>query len=88
MPDGWKYAPIGGELATSMEPEEMLSEELFDTTLSLFEHSHTSWIGPGSFKDVERGGEDQQALEALRRRIGYRLAYAVCRAHRSDGNVA
>lgn len=89
MPDGWKYAPIGGELATSMEPEEMLSEELFDTTLSLFERSHTSWIGPGSFKDVERGGEDQQALDALMRRIGYRLRVTQSAARiGADGNVS
>ena len=88
MPDGWKYAPIGGELATAMEPEEMLSEELFDTTLSLFERSHTSWIGPGSFKDVERGGEDQPALDELMRHIGYRLRVTQADARiGADGSV-
>ncbi|HIU16129.1 MAG TPA: DUF4832 domain-containing protein [Candidatus Ventricola intestinavium] len=73
MPDGWKDAPVGGELATSMEPEEMLRGEQLATTLDLFERSHASWIGPGSFKDVERGGEDQPALDALMSRIGYRI---------------
>lgn len=73
MPDGWQYAPIGGELATSMKAEEMLSEALFATTLDLFERSHTSWVGPGSFKNVLRDGVDQDALDALMRRIGYRL---------------
>lgn len=73
MPDGWKIAPIGGELATSMTKEEMLSEELLPTTIDLFERSHTSWMGPGSFKRVERDGPYQSALDQLMRRIGYRL---------------
>ncbi len=72
MPDAWQTAPIGGELSTSMEDEELLGEP-FDETLALFLQSHTSWIGPGSFVGVERGGDLQAPLDTLLRAIGYRL---------------
>lgn len=72
MPLKWRTSPIGGELATSMEAEEYLGE-CFDKTLDLFRASHTSWIGPHSFVNVEVGGERQPELDALLRAVGYRL---------------
>lgn len=72
MPDAWKTQPIGGELATSMEAEEYLLDGL-EETISLFVRSHASWIAPGSFVDVERGGDMQAALDELMRKLGYRL---------------
>lgn len=75
MQAAWKNAPVGGELATSMEKEEMLSDA-FAQTLALFAASHTSWIGPGSFVEVERGGALQAALDELNRVLGYRLRIA------------
>lgn len=73
MRDAWKTAPIGGELATNEEPEDLLREELTQT-IALFESSHTSWIGPRSFAtEIERDGELQAALDSVNRRIGYRL---------------
>ncbi|MEG2701479.1 MAG: DUF4832 domain-containing protein [Clostridia bacterium] len=73
MPLGWIKAPIGGELASDVEMDELLGSEL-ETTLALFRASHTSWIGPHSFvRDVEWGGEWQPALNQLLCTIGYRL---------------
>ena len=72
MPDAWMISPIGGELTTSIKKTAHLRDAL-EQTLSLFERSHTSWIGPGSFVDIARGGRDQAALDRLMQRIGYRL---------------
>ena len=75
MQEAWRSAPIGGELATSMKKDEMLSDT-FAQTLELFKASHTSWIGPSSFVWVERGGALQAALDELNRSLGYRLRVA------------
>ncbi len=72
MPLGWQAAPIGGELASGMTLEELLGDGLAET-LRLFEASHTSWIGPHSFVDVEANGKWQPALDSLLKKIGYRL---------------
>ena len=72
MADAWRKAPIGGELATDMEHEELLGP-LLTQTLELFKLSHTSWIGPGSFSDVPRAGELQGAVDQVLNTIGYRL---------------
>ena len=72
MPNAWMTSPIGGELTTNMKKTAHLRDAL-EQSLSLFERSHTSWIGPGSFVDIARNGEDQAALDQLVRRIGYRL---------------
>ncbi len=77
MPNAWQAAPIGGELSTKMKQEALLGD-LLDQTLSLFEQSHTCWIGPGSFADVQRGGPYQEALDTLNRTIGYRLRVERC----------
>ena len=72
MPDAWMISPIGGELTNGIKKTAHLRAAL-EQTVSLFERSHASWIGPGSFVDIERGGEDQAALDQLMQRIGYRL---------------
>ncbi len=72
MADAWRTAPIGGELSTSIKDTTLLGNML-DDVLRLFERSHTSWIGPGSFVNIKRGGEYQKALDQLNRTIGYRL---------------
>ena len=85
MPDAWRSAPIGGELATDMEHEELLGP-LLTQTLELFKQSHTSWIGPGSFSDVPRAGELQGALNQVLNTIGYRLRVDSCTVEEvSDG---
>lgn len=88
MADAWRHAPIGGELTTSTEKTELLENGMLDDVLHLFELSHTSWIGPGSFVDVKRDGEHQKALDQLNRKIGYRLRVAACEVSQTnDGSV-
>ncbi len=77
MPAAWQTAPIGGELSTFMTHKALLRDNFTDT-LSLFEQSHASWIGPGSFADIPKDGSDQAALDTLSRRLGYRLRVAAC----------
>ena len=79
MPDAWRTAPIGGELATTEKREKLLGL-LFAQTLDLFTQSHTSWIGPGSFSEVPRDGETQEALDRLMNTVGYRLRVDRCTA--------
>lgn len=73
MADGWRVAPIGGELSTSMKADQLLGAKNLSRTLDLFARSHTSWIGPGSFVKVKRDGKLQDALDQLNALIGYRL---------------
>jgi hypothetical protein len=72
MPDAYKHAPIGGDLATSMPAEQRLAEQL-DSMLDLFTQSHSSWVGPYSFVDIPKDGALQASLDALNRVLGYRL---------------
>ncbi len=83
MPDAWRTAPIGGELSMEHEPVALLGSR-FEGTLSLFERSHTSWIGPHSFVDIQRGGKQQANLDAIMRRIGYRLRVEAMELDRSQ----
>jgi len=77
MPDAWRKSPIGGELATGMKHQALLGP-LLTQTIDLFKRSHTSWIGPGSFSDVPRGGDLQGALNQVLNTIGYRLRVDNC----------
>lgn len=88
MADAWKSAPIGGELTTGMEKTELLSGVRLNETLRLFALSHTTWIGPGSFVDVKRDGEYQQALDAVNKTIGYRLRIASCEVSQAEDGQA
>ncbi len=88
MADAWRQAPIGGELTTSAEETELLEDGMRNEVLRLFERSHTSWIGPGSFVNVKRGGEYQKALDQVNRTIGYRLRIAQSAVSQTaDGSV-
>lgn len=73
MPDGWRTAPIGGELSTRLGAEALLSNKNLGRTLSLFSRSHTSWFGPGSFVKIKKEGKLQGALDQVNRLVGYRL---------------
>ena len=86
MITAWQDAPIGGELATSMTREALLDKNLTQT-ISLFELSHTSWIGPGSFVDVDRDGPLQKGLDRVNRIIGYRLLVSNAQLAISDGKA-
>lgn len=72
MSNAWQTAPIGGEVATSLDEEDILIDDV-EQTLQLFADSHTSWIGPHGFADIEPDSEAQPALNTLLTRIGYRL---------------
>ena len=88
MADAWRFAPIGGELTTSASKTELLGGGRLEQTLRLFSLSHTTWIGPGSFVDVKRGGEYQEALDTVNKTIGYRLRVASCEVSQAeDGKV-
>ena len=83
MPIAWQTVPVGGELSTFIAHTALLRDD-FMQTLSLFEKSHTSWIGPGSFADIKRNGKDQAALDTLLKTIGYRLRVTRCEIAESD----
>jgi hypothetical protein len=85
MADAWRQSPIGGELTTSVSKTELLGGSRLHGLIRLFELSHTSWIGPGSFVDVTRGGEYQDALDKVNKTIGYRLRVAACDVSQSEG---
>ena len=87
MPTAWQQAPVGGELSTELSVDVLLGED-FDQTLLLFESSHASWIGPGSFVDVPRNGPLQNALDRLNRTIGYRLLVSSARLSIAEGRAS
>ncbi len=84
MPDAWQTAPIGGELSTRHEKTDFLEEDMLEQTIVLFVRSHTSWIGPGSFVDIQRDGEHQKALDQVNRVVGYRLRVSESQAELND----
>lgn len=65
----WDIAPVGGELTSSIEKEDLLGRWL-DDTMETVESTHMSFIGPacptGELKDSD-------AAQKLRERLGYRL---------------
>lgn len=88
MPDGWKHAPIGGELPFFATAEDLLGEN-FERTLKLFARSHASWIAPHSFADsVEPGGPYQAAYDELNRALGYRLRVSEAECSWENGRWA
>ncbi len=86
MPIAWQTVPVGGELSTFIAHTALLRDD-FQQTLSLFQQSHTSWIGPGSFADIMRNGKDQDALDTLLKAIGYRLRVTQCEIAESYGET-
>ncbi|NLG34854.1 MAG: DUF4832 domain-containing protein, partial [Lentisphaerae bacterium] len=88
MPDGWKVAPVGGELGSDTSAKRLLGRD-FEQTMSLFERSHASWIGPHSFvESVEKDGPLQAALDRLLRTVGYRLRVSNAQLRVEDGEAA
>ncbi len=67
MPDGWKRAPMGGELNSSVSMEQLLVTDL-EQTISLIRDSHTTFLGP-KFADDDY----QEGYDALLANMGYRL---------------
>ena len=77
MSEGWKTGPIGGELTTGVTSEDLLRGDE-ETLTALFRLSHTSWIGPNSFSEVDDEAL-QDTLDTLMAAIGYRLLVTECR---------
>ncbi len=74
MPDAWKTAPIGGEFNSDIPMPDMLTSGL-DTTLSLLEQSHTSFLGPYCPTGLteENGLGCEEGIDAARKKLGYRF---------------
>jgi len=72
MPDGWVYAPIGGEQDPT-KSDELIYGTDFAVTLDLLRKSHTSFIGPGGPYDVGLDSPLQDRLDDVLSTIGYRL---------------
>jgi hypothetical protein len=72
MADAWQTAPIGGEQAGNVTPNQMYGQNL-PQTIELLERSHTSFIGPDSPANLEAGGPLQPGIDSALARLGYRL---------------
>lgn len=70
-PDAWKTAPVGGELTTSISPLQLLRDSA-ELCVKLFRLSHTSWIGPHSFSEIDDPSYQEQ-LDRILENTGYRL---------------
>lgn len=66
MPDAWKYAPIGGELTSSMPMSDMLEANLADT-MGMLARSHATFLGP------KVAPADHPGYDRLLMCMGYRL---------------
>lgn len=67
MPEGWKTAPIGGELTSSILLDQLLTADL-DQTVELIKKSHMSFLGPKIADPAFRNG-----YETVQKALGYRL---------------
>ena len=83
MPEIWKTAPIGGELATSLTPEEHLTADP-GSLARLMRLSHASWIGPNSLSEIDDPSLNEAADEVLSS-LGYRLRVTECRVEKRGG---
>lgn len=72
MPDFWKYAPSGGEIAN---PPGMVcfEKDQINTTLKQIKDSHTSWLGPSCPAYDALGAELQDNYDLMLKTMGYRF---------------
>ena len=80
MPEIWKTAPIGGELATFRTPEEHLTADP-GALARLMRLSHASWIGPNSLSEIDDPSLDE-AVDEVISSLGYRLRVTECRVEK------
>lgn len=71
MPDGWKTAPVGGELTSSLSFRELLVNRL-PVTIDLLKRSHTTFIGPKSPAEMDCA-EFLEGSRKILKTIGYRF---------------
>lgn len=79
MPDFWRYAPSGGELATDQADGWYFSDEQFPVLLKLLKESHTTFLGPNVPKFEEHGGKTKENIEQFLSEMGYCLGVRRCR---------
>lgn len=82
MPNFWKYAPSGGELATDQEESRYFSDEQFPALLKLLRESHTTFLGPNAPKFQEHEGTTKKNIEQFLQEMGYCLGVRRCRIRR------
>lgn len=70
MPDGWKYAPIGGEMTHSIPARQIYLTDL-ETTLKQVEASHATFIGPGGYENPENDRQISIGQAMITGRLGY-----------------
>ena len=72
MPDYWKHAPSGGEIANPPGIT-CFEEDYIKTTLEQIRECHTSWLGPSCPAYYTVGSELQGSYNLMLRTMGYRL---------------
>ena len=72
MPDFWKHAPSGGEIANPPGIA-CFEENNINTTLEQIQACHTSWLGPSCPAYYPSGSEQQKNYDLLLKTMGYRL---------------
>lgn len=70
VPEIWNQAPVGGEFTSSISMEQLLSTEL-ETTISLLQDSHTTFLGPKIPRSYHEG-QLLKGTEAVLKALGYR----------------
>lgn len=89
MPDFWRYAPSGGEFATSQEENWYFSDVQFPVTLDFLHRSHTTFLGPNAPKYEDCNDETAKKIEVLLQQMGYSLGIRQCTLTnlRRPGNI-
>jgi len=72
MPDFWKSAPSGGELADSPGLQ-YFTDQNIGQTIQQAQDSHLSWIGPCSPARADLNTNIQKNIDLLLKTIGYRF---------------
>ncbi len=70
VPDIWEYAPVGGEFTSGTPMEWILTHDL-DTTVSLLQRTHMSFIGPKT-ADLHKESNLYDVSLSLLQYVGYR----------------
>lgn len=69
-PDFWKKGPSGGEFASSVDLEALLTDD-FDRALAYLRFLHTSWLGPHSPRQSRLSPEAWQNARRMEQEMGY-----------------
>lgn len=70
MPEYWKYAPSGGEIAAYTSIESYLTKHFAETHEQMI-NSHTTFLGPNAPTNIEAEGTLQQNIDKMTADMGY-----------------